>query len=705
MTQTAPQPETLPSVTVNAANPSSTQRTNQASITGLGDTPSWQLPMQAQTISSAALKNSGAQRLADLTSLDASISDAYDAPGYWDILAVRGFILDNAYNYRREGLPINAETSIPLDNKDAVEVLKGTSGMQAGVSAPGGLVNLLVKRPQGHVRSATLGFTGGSSVLGAVDLSERFGVDQAIGLRINAAYEHLDPNERHATGQRHLLALATDLRINPSNLLEFEIEHSRRQQPSVTAFSLLGNTVPSARSINPDINLNHQPWALPVVMEGTTGTLRWTHQLSQDWKLTSTYGIQRLRTNDRTVFAFGCGAELAGDRYCSDGTFDVYDYDSENERRLTQALNVAVKGQLKTGSLAHGLRVEALQSRYRLDVTNAAFNQIGAYSAGNISGDFGPLLRNPTTGSAQHLRRHVSTELSVSDTVTLSEQWHAWIGLRHTQLRRDTVLSDHSAPEVSSDQTFNTPWAAIGYSFAAQRQVYASWGEGVESKNAPELGPFAYQYAAYTNAGQPLPSQKSRQFEVGFKGRETHWQWALNAFQIHKPQDGIIDTQPNPTYAIDGEAVHTGLEGQLQSHWGAWDLNASAILLDAKRQGSTHTNINGKQAVNVPDHTLKMSADYKVTTLQGLTLQGQLVHEGRRMVLADNSVSIPAWTRVDTGLRYVQALSQQGSLTWRVGIRNLFDKRAWRESPQQFDHAFLFPLARRTLTASLQADF
>ena len=60
---------------------------------------------------------------------------------------MRGFVLDNRFNFRRDGLPINAETSIPLDNKERIEILKGTSGIQAGTSAPGGLVNYVVKRP------------------------------------------------------------------------------------------------------------------------------------------------------------------------------------------------------------------------------------------------------------------------------------------------------------------------------------------------------------------------------------------------------------------------------------------------------------------------------------------------------------------------------------------------------------------------------
>ena len=35
---------------------------------------------------------------------------------------------------------------------------------------------------------------------------------------------------------------------------------------------------------------------------------------------------------------------------------------------------------------------------------------------------------------------------------------------------------------------------------------------------------------------------------------------------------------------------------------------------------------------------------------------------------------------------------------------NVTDRRAWRESPYQFSHAYLFPLEPRTLRVSLQAD-
>jgi iron complex outermembrane receptor protein len=40
----------------------------------------------------------------------------------------------------------------------------------------------------------------------------------------------------------------------------------------------------------------------------------------------------------------------------------------------------------------------------------------------------------------------------------------------------------------------------------------------------------------------------------------------------------------------------------------------------------------------------------------------------------------------------------------RLGIDNLTDRRAWRESPYQFGHAYLMPLQPRTWSASIAID-
>ncbi len=144
-----------------------------ASIAGFGDVPLSRSPFSATVINNDRLQDAAITGIGDLTRLDAGTTDAYNAPGYWGQLAVRGFTLDNRFNYRRDGLPINAETAIAQGNKQALEILKGTSGLQAGTSAPGGLVNLIVKRPRDHVGSATLSWEQDGSLGAAIDVGRR----------------------------------------------------------------------------------------------------------------------------------------------------------------------------------------------------------------------------------------------------------------------------------------------------------------------------------------------------------------------------------------------------------------------------------------------------------------------------------------------------------------------------------------------------
>lgn len=691
---------TLPSVGVTAA----AKRQAKASIAGLGDGPAWQQPVQAQTFSEEMLKDAQVTRLADLTKLDASVTDSYNSVGYWDYLSVRGFTLDNGYNYRREGLPVSAETRFPLENKASLEVLKGTSGLQSGVSAPGGLVNMLVKRPDGRVRSAGVSIDNTGEVRTQIDLGDRFGQQGEFGLRVNAATAKLNTHFDNSEGHSRLLAVAGDWRLSQDTLLEAEIEHSYASQPSLAGMSLLGTALPSARAYSRNLNLNNQPWSQPVEMTGTTGTVRWTQKLNSEWTSIVTYGEQHLRMNDRMAFPFGWTdyvdpADDDDDEYYynfkDDGTFNLYDYRSENEKRLTRALKGGLTGSVTLAGLRHELRLEVLRSLYSTDLKPQAYNYSGLVS---LSSPYAPQTPDPEMNDASPNRWERTTELAVQDTVHLAPEWTAWVGLRHTRLNRHSVETD-GGKDTRIQQSLNTPWAALGWTFAPKTQAYVSWGEGMETKAAPSN-------PGLDNAGQILPALKSRQTEVGVKGQYAHAdvsaQWGANVFEIRRPQAETIDNR----YRLDGDARHRGLEGFWYGRIGAWGLGGSVMFIDAERRGSSQADVNGHTPVNVPEHALKLSGSYSFGAPWALTLQADVVHEGQRWVDAANTVRLPSWTRVDLGVRAVQPLSEQRSITWRLGVNNAFNKRAWREAPSMFGgHTYLFQMRERTITASAQIDF
>ncbi len=666
-----------------------------ASVSGWGDIPLSQTPLQASVFSGTQLRDRDVQRIADIARIDPSVSDAYNAEGYWDFLTVRGFVLDNRFNYRRDGLPINAETAIPLQNKERVELLKGASGMQAGTSAPGGLVNLIVKRPtDAPIRSAQLGWREPGSAGGAVDISQRFGVQQAFGMRVNAAYERLDPHLYSAKGKRQLLAAAGDWRIGAATLIEAEFETSHRSQPSQPGFSLLGANVPAP--VDPRINLNNQAWSQPVVMDADNASLRATHKLD-GWRVSAHAATQRLRTDDRLAFPYGCSAEGNYDRYCSDGTYDLYDFRSENERRRIDSLELAAQGETKAGGLQHTWSVGTLFSKVKNRFGAQTYDRSFANpfetvpsGAGNIEGTLAAFPNNSLNETNTH-RDERSNELFVRDAMKLNDSLTLWLGLRHTQLKRESVRTDDSRP-TSYTQSFSTPWLAASYTFAPDQMLYASWGQGIESEVVPN------RPSTYDNAGQALPAAKSQQIEAGLKVGTPNANWGFAWFSIVRP----VWADVGRLRVEDGDAQHQGIEANAAWRSGAWVFQGGAQALQARRHGSVATReANGKQPTNVPERTLKLQARYLVAALPGLSVQADALGVSRRMVLADNSASIPGYGVADLSARYEQK-RDSGSLIWRAGVDNLFNRRAWRESPFQFGHVYLYPLAARTFRLSVE---
>jgi iron complex outermembrane receptor protein len=670
----------LPAVTVNPAT-----LAPPAEISGFGDVPLRELPLSATVIDSNQLRASGARRLADLTQFDASVTDAYNSAGYWDYLTVRGFVLDNRFNYRREGLPISAETSIPLDNKERVEILRGTSGIQAGTSAPGGLVNYVVKRPTEHdLRAVRIETTSRGSLLGAVDLGGRFGAQREFGYRINVAAENLKPLVHDLDGNRNLFSLAADWRITRDSVLEFEIEKSRKTQPSQNGYSLLGARLPAP--VDPRINLNNQPWSQPSEFDALTGTLRFSQAINADWRWSAQLGRQRLRTDDRLAYAFGCNAEESYDRYCSDGTFDVYDFRSENERRTQTAGSLNLKGNVMTGSVRHELGIGLLQSRVRNRFQNQAYNYAGT---GNIwATSFVPPAPDATTPQTNRDER--STELTLQDAIRWNERFTTWVGVRHTRLDRSSIGNDGSNP-TGYKQDVTTPWVAVSYVLRPELLAYASWGKGVESQvvpNRPDL---------YGNAGQALAALASRQWELGLKGGNEAFNWQLAWFDISRPLTNLDACGESCTVRNDGRAVHRGLEAGAQWNQGPWRLGGSVSVIDAKRRGSTaDPALNGQSPTNVPKQVLRAQVAYRVPAVAGLEIAGQLSYEGQRNVLPDGSIRLPSWTRLDAVLRYDTRLNGVNT-SWSLAVDNVFDRRYWKESPYQFSHVYLFPGAPRTL--------
>ena len=98
-------------------------------------------------------------------------------------------------------------------------------------------------------------------------------------------------------------------------------------------------------------------------------------------------------------------------------------------------------------------------------------------------------------------------------------------------------------------------------------------------------------------------------------------------------------------------------------------------------------------------------AAWLVPGVDGLVWTNRLVYSARKPVTRDNTIELPSYWQFDTAVSYRQRLGGN-TLTWRVGIDNLFDRRYWRDAPTQYwGGIYLLPALPRTLRGSVTLSF
>ncbi|HRI19105.1 MAG TPA: TonB-dependent receptor, partial [Burkholderiaceae bacterium] len=501
------------------------------------------------------------------------------------------------------------------------------------------------------------------------------------------------PGINDADGHRWLAAAAGDWRLAPGVLLEAEFESSQRSQPAVPAFSLLGDRLPTP--VDPGLNLNRQPWSQPVVFGADTGSIRFSQTIDEQWRWTAQAATQRLTTDDRIAFPYGCSAEGRYDRFCSDGGSDLYDFRSDNEQRRTDAAEIALHATLATGAVTHALSVGVLTTRFEASFQRQAFNWVGT---GNVD-EPGTLPADPTPTFDATNRSERSTEFYLRDAMRIGDEFGLWIALRHTRIARQSVSTDGSGA-TDYGQSFNAPWLAATWQVTPAQMIYASWGRGMESDVVPNRD-------WYANQGQALPALVSDQFEIGWKGAAGGATWGLAAFDITRPVyadfgDCFDGGSSNCVRQADGSQRHSGIEAGATLRAGAWWLAGGLQWLKARREGSANASYNGQRPVNVPALTFKAQASYSVPQMPTLELGASVAAEGNRTMAPDDSAQrLPGFAVVGLNAQWMQRAGAS-TLTWRGGVDNLLDKQGWKESPTQFGHVFLFPIPARSLRASVE---
>jgi iron complex outermembrane receptor protein len=654
----------------------------RSSVAGFSDAPLLQTPASVSVITREQMQDLQIRSTTDASKYDASIGDAYNAVGYAEQFSIRGFKLDNASSYRKDGHSISGDTQIPLENKESIEVLKGLSGLQMGVSAPGGIVNYVTKRPtENTLRSALFEVSERGTLYGALDLGGRF-EDRRFGYRINAAGERMRSYVKGADGHRSFISGAFDWQITPQALLQIDADYQNKSQLTAPGYQLISNV--KLPDVDADVLLNDQPWAKPVKTESSNFGATFKYQFSPDWQATVSANQHIFKRDDYTAFPYGCSSEELWPGFCANGDYDVYDYKSLGEEKKPFSARAQIHGKFATGAIRH--EVSGGLSFFRNKESWGDYQ----YDFAGVSNIYHPIVVAPVPGSSGpvSVRRH-DTERAVylQDIVGLTSDLALHAGARYVQVKRDELGVEPSS------HNFWLPNVALVYSPRADLSAYASYSQGLQHGGVAPI--------ETTNQNRALEPGKSKQVEVGVKTVIGGISATAALFQIDQGLEYIDTTN---TFVRNGQERHRGLELSAQGKvTRQLNVGVSVAALHTEQSGTGQDFYDGKRVTNVPAFRSSVFADYAVAEVPGLKLDADWQFAGKKAFDATNTTFVPKYHVLNLGGSYATKVGGMPVVV-RAQLRNALDKFYWRDVTPDLG-GYLFPGAPRTFRVSAQVDF
>lgn len=688
----------LPAVTVTGEDTSGYQA-ESASVGGFEAAPLLDTPASISVVNEVLIKDQQARLLSEVLRNDASVGESYAPVGYYENFVVRGFSLNSASSYKINGRTITGEQNVGLENKQQVELLKGLSGLQSGVSEPGGLVNYVTKRPA-DVRSVTVSTDDRGSGYLATDVGGWFGSEQQFGLRANVAHEDLHSYVEHTNGQRDFASLAFDWNISPDALLQLDAEYQTKEQRSAPGYQLLGgSSLPHHAS--PKKLLAHQSGSKPVTTDALNLNGNFEYRFSDQWKGNLSASRSRVVIDDYSSFAWGCYgsascASAAVPNYFSpEGDYDIYDFRSPDDTRRNDEVQATLSGRFETAGLGHELSIGTSAFRRVVDKRDAINQMIGSANINSEPADFAR-YDGPLNDSYRRLDSR-QYGLFFNDRISFNEQWQTVLGGREVRLDEETFDSQGDTTRHTQRYVF-LPQAALIYKPLQNLSLYTRYSKGLS------LGGEAAWFT--TNAFEILAPTVSRQIEAGIK---YDWQRISLAAALFQIRQAYQYSRPNDdgtfTFTQQGEQKNTGLELSANG-WASQRLqiSASVAAIRARVTDSGTPAYEGHQAINVPTLRANLYGDYALPWFDGLALLGGVQYSGSKYANRQGEVQTGAYAIFNIGSRYSTRIDGYDTV-FRLTVDNLFDKRYWRDAGEYMGDGYLFQGAPLTARLSASINF
>ena len=586
-------------------------------------------------------------------------------------ISARGFDLANT-NFRRNGLYMVNVGNHYSPAVQEVQILKGPSSVLYGDVAPGGVVNLVTKKPEAATFQNIEMTTGEEGLFRPVlDINGMINGNDRFLYRVIASYEESDSYRDQVSNSYTMIAPSFTWRMNGRT--ELTLEGFYRDDESTEDVGIVPidgsleevNSIPISRFYGHPIAGNSY--------EDTSFQATLTHFINDRWEMRV---LSQYQDNPRLNRGLWQSFFIDDDRiaYGNSATLDDY-------QNLTGVFELV--GNFETGSVKHRVLVGADHTRSTIRTAYERFpNSEGSYS--NPVWQDMPNILNLSNDFNNYRVVERRTGINVQNNMSfMDDRLHVLLGARINDFYRKNEYdnpADEPAGNLSDEDDPVNPRYGVVYKPRENVSIYGSYGESFEVNGRHRYNPNRF-----------LDPTLGEQYEVGFKGNffEDRLGTTVSLFNLEK-QDfpsyidvEVADANGIPydpdEVSIDNDVLYVSEAQRARGLELDWNgrvneklyLIGSATFLDTEILDDIIYE-EGNSLENAPEFSASIWGQYQLSPSwfmgAGAFYQGEYYGDKANT----EATRSPSNTKIDVSLGY-----QNRNMRIQLNVKNLTDEQTY----------------------------
>ncbi|MEC6426810.1 ferrichrome porin FhuA [Escherichia coli] len=669
----------------SAWGPAATIAARQSATGTKTDTPIQKVPQSISVVTAEEMALHQPKSVKEALSYTPGVAvGTRGASNTYDYLIIRGFAADGqSQNNYLNGLKMQGnfynDAVIDPYMLERAEIMRGPVSVLYGKSSPGGLLNMVSKRPTTEPLKEVQFKAGTDSLFQTgFDFSDALDDDGVYSYRLTGLARSANAQQKGAEEQRYAIAPAFTWR--PDDKTNFTFLSYFQNEPETGYYGWLPKEgtvepLPNGKRLPTDFNegAKNNTYSRNEKMIGYS----FDHEFNDTFTVRQNLRFAQNKVSQKSVYGYGmCSDPLYSSNPSSSPCANVpqsqwghtltRQYVIDNEKLENFSVDTQLQSKFATGSVDHTLLTGVDFMRMRNDI-DSWFGYAGSVAPSDIYNldrsdfDFGA-HPNPS-GPYRVLLKQKQTGLYVQD----QAQWDkvlVTLGGRYDWADQSSFNRDYGNKSDRDDKQFT--WrGGVNYLFDNGVTPYFSYSESFEP-------------ASQTDAnGDLFAPSKGKQYEVGVKyvpeDRPIVVTGAL--YQLTKTNNLMADPNGSLFSVEGGEIRARGVELEAKAALSASvNLVGSYTYTDAEY--TTDTTYKGNTHAQVPKHMASLWADYTFFDgpLSGLTLGTGGRYTGSSYGDPANSFKVGSYTVVDALVRYDLARVGMAGSNVALHVNNLFDR-------------------------------